>query len=269
MKKGKIIDSQQLSHIVKKFNIRLGPFSINTDGTIDVYGNVKICHTNLHKLPLKFGKVHGDFICSTNQLTTLKGTPKIINGNFNCYGNKLSNLKYCPVEVGGHFFAHQNNLISLEGSPKIINGNFTCFLNNLTSLLGGPMKVTGDYFAYQNNLTSLEGSPDVVGGEFNCCGNKLVNLKDCPKSIGTFLFDESVTSLYTGNVNCDFKRVQIKKNKKTLSRDKIMEQVIFTHQKKLQIVLKYNRLLDIWDDKGNFNESNFNDIILDIEEGLR
>lgn len=264
------MDNKQLSHIVKKFNIRLGPMSINDD-TIDVYGNVKICHTNLRKIPLRFRNVYGDFICSSNQLTTLKNCPQYVAGDFNCYGNKLTNLKYCPEEVDGNFSCHQNLIISLKGSPKIINGNFSCFLNNLTTLIGGPISVNGNYFAFQNNLTSLKGSPDFVYGIYNVAKNKMIsNLIGCPKIIGTFLFDDTVSSLYMGDKSCEVERVEIKKKKNTLySGEKTIEQVVITHQKYLKTVFKYIRLLDIWDKKGNFDESNFIDVILDIEEGLR
>jgi hypothetical protein len=60
----------------------------------------------LPRLPIKFGKVYGDFICSSNKLETLKGVPKFVGGDFNCSHNQLKSLKYAPGEVRGNFMAN-------------------------------------------------------------------------------------------------------------------------------------------------------------------
>lgn len=269
MKKKKIITKQQVNCIVKKYKIRIDPFSIRDDGFIDVNGNVKICYTNLQKLPLKFRNVYGDFFCHSNKLTSLKGSPVFVAGDFNCYGNCLDSLKYAPKEVGGDFSCHENSLTSLKGSPKIINGNFNCFLNQITTLKNGPIKVNGSYYAYHNELISLEGASDFVGGSFHVGANEFSNLVGCPKVIvDTFSFDNTVTSLFMGNRNCEVNRVEIQ-NQEGLLRNNIIQEVVTNNQRHLPIVFKYNRLLEVWDGSGNFNESEFNDIISDIKEGLR
>ena len=47
-------------------------YSINPDGSIDVYGDVNLYGGGLIELPLRFNKVSGDFDCGCNYLTTLK-----------------------------------------------------------------------------------------------------------------------------------------------------------------------------------------------------
>ena len=96
----------------------------------------------------------GDFNCSTTQLKSLKGGPRVVRGRFDCSGNELT---------------------SLEFAPEIAN-SFYCGMNQLTSLEHGPKHVIGDYWCDNNELITLEGAPKtVVNGIFNCSTNK--NLK--------------------------------------------------------------------------------------------
>ena len=48
----------------KKYNIK--NYTINTDGLVDVNGDVFLYNKGLTKLPLKFGKVTGYFGCRDN-----------------------------------------------------------------------------------------------------------------------------------------------------------------------------------------------------------
>lgn len=47
----------------------------NSDGLIDVAGSVYLSNKCLKELPLRFGKVTGDFCCHYNQLASLAGLP--------------------------------------------------------------------------------------------------------------------------------------------------------------------------------------------------
>jgi hypothetical protein len=67
-------------------------YNINVDGTVDVDGDVNLNNKKLKELPIKFGKVTGDFDCFDNNLTTLKGGPKEVGGGFFCSYNKLTTL---------------------------------------------------------------------------------------------------------------------------------------------------------------------------------
>ena len=70
---------QDIDSICNKYRIR--NYTINPDDTIDVDDNVVLSQNRLTKLPLKFGKVTGDFLCSNNQLTTLEGAPREVRGD--------------------------------------------------------------------------------------------------------------------------------------------------------------------------------------------
>ena len=95
---------------LKKYGIT--NYTINTNGEIDVYGDVNLTYRSIKKLPsyIQFGKVNGYFTCSLNKLTSLKGVAKEVGGIFNCSYNKLT---------------------SLEGAPKTVIGSFACEGNTI------------------------------------------------------------------------------------------------------------------------------------------
>jgi len=112
--------------ICKEFNIT--NWSINTDGTVDVDGDVYMQNNGLTKIPIKFGKVTGHFRCDFNYLSTLEWAPYEVGGVFNCVHNKLTSLKGGPSRVGGNYWCNNNKLITLEGFPKEVN-YFNCAYN--------------------------------------------------------------------------------------------------------------------------------------------
>jgi hypothetical protein len=73
---------------LKKYKIT--NYTISEDLTVDVKGNVYLSSKNLEKLPFIFGKVTGNFDCSENKLTTLKGAPLSVGGKFDCSYNQLT-----------------------------------------------------------------------------------------------------------------------------------------------------------------------------------
>ena len=127
------INEDEIHSICNKYNIE--NYTINSDGTIDVDGDVNLHNKGLTKLPLHFNRVSGDFNCYKNKLTDLEG-PQSVGGDFYCYGNKLTSLEGAPKSVGGDFLCRDNNLTSLEGVPQSVSGHFSCRDNNLTSLEG-------------------------------------------------------------------------------------------------------------------------------------
>lgn len=42
--------------------------------------------------------------CHDKKLTSLKGSPIIINGTFDCHNNQLNNLKHCPKIINDSFY---------------------------------------------------------------------------------------------------------------------------------------------------------------------
>jgi len=99
--------------ICKEYGIK--NYTVNTDGSIDVDGDVSLFGIGLTKLPLKFNHVSGYFNCIFNNLTTLEGGPQ---------------------SVGGHFYCRNNNLTTLEGCPKSVGGDFYCSYNPIHNQLG-------------------------------------------------------------------------------------------------------------------------------------
>ena len=121
------------------------------DGLVDVDGDVCLCDEELTKLPLKLGRLSGDFDCGNNKLTSLEGCPTDVGGYFYCNHNKLTTLEGAPKEVGGDFVCNYNKLILLEGAPKEVGGDFDCEYNKLTTLEHIP-NVIGDIYIDNNPL---------------------------------------------------------------------------------------------------------------------
>ena len=107
-----MIDIDNIHKICRKYYIM--NYSINSDGSIDVVGDVLLCDIYLKEIPLNFNKVSGHFDCSDNELTSLKN---------------------CPIEVGEYFNCNNNKLTSLENAPTK-SLTFDCFGNPLKSLYG-------------------------------------------------------------------------------------------------------------------------------------
>ena len=153
---------EEVEAICKKYKIE--NYTINDDLSIDVNGDVDLHYRYLDFLPVKFAMVSGDFGCSGNRLTSLKGAPREIGGSFDCGDNKLISLKGAPREIGGSFGCSVNMLTSLEGAPKLVGGDFWCSWNKLNSLKGAPKLVGGDFCCTDNpDLESLDGIGNVEG----------------------------------------------------------------------------------------------------------
>ena len=116
-----------IEEICRKYNIT--NYTVNPDGSIDVYGKVNLSDTGLVEIPILFNRVSGDFDCSYNRLTSLKGSPKWVGGFFDCEKNKLTSLEFSPDYVGGSFGCSNNDLTDLVGSPKEVGGDFFCSSN--------------------------------------------------------------------------------------------------------------------------------------------
>ena len=115
--------------------MHLHGYKINEDGTIDVEGNATFSMLSLVELPIRFGRVTGDFWCSFNNLTSLEGCPRWVGGNFSCNVNNLTTLQHAPEYVGGNFMCECNKLNTLEHMPGYIGGNvgIKCNPGNFTA----------------------------------------------------------------------------------------------------------------------------------------
>ena len=167
-----------LDYIVK------GTYTKNSDGTIDVIGNVNFNEMYLGKIPYKFGKVTGNFVCSYNKLTSLEGAPESVGRKFICSNNELTSLEGAPKLVKGEFDCSYNkNLTSLEGAPKEV-GSLQCSSTKLTSLQWSPAKVNVNYDCSNNELKSLKGAPLKIKGQFDCSNTNVTSLEGAPKEVG-------------------------------------------------------------------------------------
>lgn len=86
-------------------------YSINSDLTVDVNGDVFLANRNLSEFPefIQFETVKGNFYCQNNRLRSLEGAPNYVGKSFLCNGNMLRSLKGAPDTVDGNFFC-QNNI---------------------------------------------------------------------------------------------------------------------------------------------------------------
>ena len=105
----KLFENFKIFFICKRYYIK--NYTINSDGTVDVDGDVHLFDKELTKLPLKFGKVGGNFNCNFNKLTTLEGCPQSVGGYFNCYNNYLKDLYSFPEFFDGEVY-YQSNPVS-------------------------------------------------------------------------------------------------------------------------------------------------------------
>ncbi|MCK9476324.1 MAG: hypothetical protein M0R46_10410 [Candidatus Muirbacterium halophilum] len=236
-------NTSEIEAICEKYNIT--NYTINEDGSIDVDGDVYLYKQKLKVLPLKFRNVIGNFRCTFNKLTSLKGSPQYIGGWLECNDNQLTSLVGCPQYIGGGFYCTSNQLTSLEGAPQSIGGDFYCYDNQLTSLVGCPQIIGGDFECSDNKLTSLEGAPKRVGGIFWCNSNNLKNIDYLPKyykvlSIFNNPISEIIDLFTTSN---EYERISNREDK-DLIMDFIDREII------QQDILLVNRLVEFLDDIG-------------------
>ncbi len=82
-------DDEFIHNICERYCIE--KYTINSNGSIDVDGNVELSFNRFKRLPIKFNYVSGSFDISCNKLTTLEGLPNYIGGYLN--------LDYNHIEV--------------------------------------------------------------------------------------------------------------------------------------------------------------------------
>ena len=130
-------------------------YTINDDGVVDVDGGVDLNGYGLTELPLKFGKVTGNFTCKENQLTSLYGSPHTVGRNFNADSNKLTNLKGCPKIIVRHFRFLSNKIDSLKDGPEMVGEDYECDDNLIYNLDGFDTKFGGEFYCDNNPLDSI------------------------------------------------------------------------------------------------------------------
>jgi hypothetical protein len=142
-------EKDRIDLICKQYDIK--NYSINSDGTVDVIGDVELFDSGITELPIKFNNVTGLFDCARNSLTSLNGSPITVGGDFYCsYNTKLTSLVGSPVRVGNDYHCRGNILTSLEGMSKYIGGSVFCARSDFTSTYTGDedIEIVGDFSVY-------------------------------------------------------------------------------------------------------------------------
>jgi len=247
-------------------------YSINSDGSIDVDGNVDFINENFKQLPLKFGIVSGSFYCGSGKLTTLEGAPTTVGGNFSCSYNELSSLLDGPVTVVGNFSGSYNRLTSLEGGPQTVGGDFHCNGNILSTLKGAPVTVGGFFGCDYNELTTLEGGPKKIADNFTCSYNSLSTLKGAPDFVGGDFYccENVLMSTYSGDTDIEI----IGNFYSGFSDDSKLHffwdstNNMYHIKGVVKMILKYQRHFEIWNDDLSLNNENLQILLDEIKDGL-
>lgn len=114
---------EEIREIVTWLNhFGINKYDINW-GVVDVMESVRIDDPKITKIPIKFGTIIGDFICSQNPgLTDLENAPRTVTGFFDCAECSLTSLEGAPETVGSYFACEKNNLTTLDFMPDKVGG---------------------------------------------------------------------------------------------------------------------------------------------------
>lgn len=186
--------------------------------------------------------VDGDVYLSNKRFDYFPIQFNYVMGSFTSEYNKLKSLKGAPRYVKGRFCC-SNNISSLEHLPEFMGGPLTLTDNELTSLVGCPENVKS-LAVYRNKLTSLEGCPVHIYGDFMCSDNPIDSLLHFPKTAEGYL------GIFSN----------------TLIPDYFIKTFCGLPKEKQKLVLKFMNYSSVWDN--GFNQNSFDDLLLEIEEGL-
>lgn len=184
----------EVKHWLNEMKIK--NYTIHDNLQVSVEDDVNLKNRNLSYLPVQFRNVLGSFLCGSNNLKTLQGSPQYVKKDFNGNSNQLISLIGAPNEVGEGFFCSDNKLTSLMYAPTKVGTIFNCSGNRLSTLEYGPIEVGSSYFCNDNFLTSLKGAPIQIDRTFNCKNNKLTSLMYAPTKVGA-IFNCSANQLTT------------------------------------------------------------------------
>ena len=83
-------------------------YTINSQGEIDVDGDVDFYNSDLKELPYKFGRVNRYFtVQNCKNLISLKNCPNYVGEFFSCSGcSQLDSLEGCPKNVKKYFYCY-------------------------------------------------------------------------------------------------------------------------------------------------------------------
>lgn len=162
------------------------------------------------------------------------------------------------IVILGDYIINDDRSINVDGSVKFPKSS--SFLTQLPLKFN---KVSGDFNCSGLSLNTLKGAPAEVGGIFNCSYNNLTTLEFSPIKASTFIFDNTVACLSTGNSNYfDDVSVIFRSSEPQISA------IIDDHREMLAMIFKYQDFYQVWDDKGSLNIAGIHELIQEINEGL-
>lgn len=155
------------SSFIDKLNIEdviKGTHKVNSDGSIDVYGDVDLKNLYLTSIPYNFNEVSGTFDCSDNKITSLKGSPKKVGRHFRCSYNNLTSLEFISTEIGGDLYVTKNKLYDMY-HINIVGGDILYILNPIDEIfdllevreLFGDISITKELVKYMNEFRPIRG----------------------------------------------------------------------------------------------------------------
>ena len=112
-----------------KFGKIDGDFNIQGGGTDNKLTSIEGLPTDCKKLDITYNEITNleglgnikSLDAANNMITSLKGSPKIIEGSFDVEDNELTTLLGGPEHVHGFFDCSENNLTDLQGCPTTDN----------------------------------------------------------------------------------------------------------------------------------------------------
>ncbi len=113
-----MINKKLIKSFCNRFNIK--NYSINLDGSIDVYGLVNLDGYIDEELQIKFNIVSGYFFCSNSKINSFKNFPNFIGGEFHFKNNIIDNFYGFPV-VEGKAILNESIIKSLDGYKDSID----------------------------------------------------------------------------------------------------------------------------------------------------
>jgi hypothetical protein len=133
MKQELLKDRQKIEEWLKSVNIT--DYKITKNFLVNVTDNVYLQEKQLTEIPVQFGTIDGDFCLDDNNLTSLKGSPKLVMGDFSVKNNQLKSLQFCPKEVHRFLIINGNQIKNFKYAPKEVSGDIICIKNPIESLI--------------------------------------------------------------------------------------------------------------------------------------
>ena len=135
------------------------------------------------------------FLCDSNQLTSLYGSPEEIYGSFDCPKNCLTSLIGGPKRVHGSYSCVKNKIESLEGFPEYLAESFYCSRNKLKNLKHINSHIHGSLSCDLNLLETFEYFPQIIKENLDIMNNNInfeTQMSNFNTSIGKYIFSDYI-----------------------------------------------------------------------------